>query len=769
MKPDRLASFIELYREEVERVFRFHFSRSGDWALAQALTAETFFDAMRFYDPRRIGLGRKRIWLWRVAVLAHDRRASGLDGSALSGDLLPSQEQVAAYARAAKSAAVLENLPRIEADALALLWFADLLPEEISDILGQDVERLHGLFGHPIDPERRKLAHSLHPVGSFSQHLENDLRERAANQGAPVLSLESPLIWRARYQLRGFFTWSLRILLILVMLYLIIQAWSSFTHSSGFLPLNPTPAGPPTLAPTPTPEFLFHPLVDDLIVADAAGSLRLYSLSGGTYSAQLTEAGFLPDRHLPFNIQPQISPDGKWLAIVRPGVEDTWLVSLETHEQRQISSSAVRLNWAPDGSSAVYVDPLDRRRLDRYQVEKKRTDELLQTSGDQILAAVFSPESDWLAFVTYRTGSRPADGEIGFLVTSQDLHSSWEMSRTPVPAGFSPGRDYLMFTLDGKEIWFPAAHLALNDSSWTIRTLVGEPFADLLGDPFHPSGFGGQPIAPTARVLLSPDRTKIAEVLKRIDNDSPAILAVNRDPLADRFQWITYYGEIDALSWASDSESLFVERLGAAGPLVMRVDADSGANVILLEHTRLVGSRSMLRKESLRFAPRSDLNPLGMTAETDPRKTVSLPGGKVMLRVPQSWAVWQKGDGVTNSSLLLANFSLSDALDWGGLPAGFLTISIQSFNADRDGPRPFETLVKDLVGDGPSAALVRKIRLGSGDAYRLDFPPYDGMDHTIILMHTANGYSMLDATPLSLANRDAFEAVLSTIQVDPTP
>ena len=102
MKAELLESFLELYHEEMEGVFRFHSVRCADWITAQAYTVETFITALQFYDPLKIGPGRKRVWLWRIAFLAKERQLKGVDGLAYSGDLLPTQEQLASYVHTAQ-------------------------------------------------------------------------------------------------------------------------------------------------------------------------------------------------------------------------------------------------------------------------------------------------------------------------------------------------------------------------------------------------------------------------------------------------------------------------------------------------------------------------------------------------------------------------------------------------------------------------------------------------------------------------------------------
>jgi DNA-directed RNA polymerase specialized sigma24 family protein len=230
MQPELSASFLELYHEEVEGVFRFHMVRCADWIAAQAFTVETFITAMRFYDPRKIGPGRKRVWLWRIALLAKERPQKGIDGLVYSGDLLPTQEQLGHYARAAQMSAEMESGPHNERDALALLYAGNLVPEEIQEILGEDLQRVEEWIGRRADAEQAKLVLGLRPVGYFYNHLEGDLRKRAETQSKRRFNLDGPQVWLARYRLRSLLMWVLRFVLLLGLSYLILNAWNSYTR-----------------------------------------------------------------------------------------------------------------------------------------------------------------------------------------------------------------------------------------------------------------------------------------------------------------------------------------------------------------------------------------------------------------------------------------------------------------------------------------------------------------------------------------------------------
>ena len=228
MKAELLESFLELYHEEMEGVFRFHSVRCADWITAQAYTVETFITALQFYDPLKIGPGRKRVWLWRIAFLAKERQLKGVDGLAYSGDLLPTQEQLASYVHTAQLNAQMASASQGEQDVLFLYYASDLVPEEIQEIIGEDLARVQDWLSRQAGEETLRLIRSLRPVGYFFNRLESELRKRAERSPRRGMSLDGPMVWLARYRLRSVLMWIFRFALLLALTYLLLRAWNAY-------------------------------------------------------------------------------------------------------------------------------------------------------------------------------------------------------------------------------------------------------------------------------------------------------------------------------------------------------------------------------------------------------------------------------------------------------------------------------------------------------------------------------------------------------------
>lgn len=160
------AAFGELYDRHANAVYNYCFRRSGDWALAEDLTATVFLEAWR--KRRRVTFDREDgvlPWLYAVANNVHrnDARAHRRFARFL-GDLVAIQrtgrdasEQLADEDEMRAVLAAVQRLPRREQDVLALCVFGDLSYEQAAAALRV-----------PIGTVRSRLARARSRLGELS-------------------------------------------------------------------------------------------------------------------------------------------------------------------------------------------------------------------------------------------------------------------------------------------------------------------------------------------------------------------------------------------------------------------------------------------------------------------------------------------------------------------------------------------------------------------------------------------------------------------------
>jgi RNA polymerase sigma factor (sigma-70 family) len=132
-------AFGELYERHANAIYNYCFRRSGDWALAEDLTATVFLEAWR--RRRKVTFDREDAvlpWLFAVANNVHRNHARGHRRLArFLGELVvgahggrePS-EQVTEEEELRRVLAAVSRIPRREQDVLALCVFGDLSYEQ---------------------------------------------------------------------------------------------------------------------------------------------------------------------------------------------------------------------------------------------------------------------------------------------------------------------------------------------------------------------------------------------------------------------------------------------------------------------------------------------------------------------------------------------------------------------------------------------------------------------------------------------------------------
>jgi RNA polymerase sigma-70 factor (ECF subfamily) len=137
-------NFSEVYQRYVHDVHRFSLYRSGDPALADDLTAETFVHA--FWGARDVQVDTVKAYLLAIArnlyrnVMARERRAVPIHAIPEPAQPIPSSERTAAGRQALSNALrAIQKLPDQQREALVLAIDQDLRYPQIAAILGCSV------------------------------------------------------------------------------------------------------------------------------------------------------------------------------------------------------------------------------------------------------------------------------------------------------------------------------------------------------------------------------------------------------------------------------------------------------------------------------------------------------------------------------------------------------------------------------------------------------------------------------------------------------
>jgi len=160
-------TFGQLYEQHADRIYRYHLVRTGDPALAEDLTAETFHAALEGFARYRPGKGSHAAWLAGIArhKLADSyrrRRTLPLDlvdeRAAPAASAAPTEETVQRRLQMAAVAAAMKHISPDRAEALALHFFAGLTLEDAGAAMGRNSEAVKKLVQRGLADLRRSLA-----------------------------------------------------------------------------------------------------------------------------------------------------------------------------------------------------------------------------------------------------------------------------------------------------------------------------------------------------------------------------------------------------------------------------------------------------------------------------------------------------------------------------------------------------------------------------------------------------------------------------------
>ncbi len=146
MKGGRIVNeFEQIYREHFGDVYRYILNLSRDEHIAEEITAETFFSALKSIDKFR-GDCEIRVWLCQIAKhcylsylrrVSHSRDFSDDELTRIPDLAEPPDERAANRDEAARVRAILHRLPEQYREVFMWRVFAELSFKQIGEIFGK--------------------------------------------------------------------------------------------------------------------------------------------------------------------------------------------------------------------------------------------------------------------------------------------------------------------------------------------------------------------------------------------------------------------------------------------------------------------------------------------------------------------------------------------------------------------------------------------------------------------------------------------------------
>jgi len=203
-------------------------------------------------------------------------------------------------------------------------------------------------------------------------------------------------VWSGVLMMRGFLH---RIeLLAIVLLCLPLIACTSRLEPVPALGVTPTSAWDVAISDL----VILFARDDDLWRTDLSGELLEQLTEGGTLNWGMENGG---DDWMQASVYrpPQVSPDGRWIALSQTGL-DLILVDVATHTQTRLPRpGAPIVAWSPDSCHFAYApEPFDGAELYLYDIRSDRTERVVTIeedgSGMGIKEVVWSPDGRYIAF-----------------------------------------------------------------------------------------------------------------------------------------------------------------------------------------------------------------------------------------------------------------------------------------------------------------------------------------------------------------------------------
>jgi RNA polymerase sigma-70 factor, ECF subfamily len=158
------AAFGDLYDCHVERIYRFIASRVRDGRLAEDITQEVFFSALKNMPKYRDTGASFSAWLYRIAcnaIVTHYRRSRNEVGvESLTGVAATTEGVLDAVVRREGSRRIwqaIDRLPPRQREAMRLKFSADLSMEGVARAMGTSPAAIKLLVHRAVQRLRREL------------------------------------------------------------------------------------------------------------------------------------------------------------------------------------------------------------------------------------------------------------------------------------------------------------------------------------------------------------------------------------------------------------------------------------------------------------------------------------------------------------------------------------------------------------------------------------------------------------------------------------
>lgn len=158
------AAFGTLYDRHVQRVYRFVYARVHERSLAEDITEEVFFSALKAMPAYRYSGACFSSWLYRIAanaVTSHYRRARNeVDLETVADLAAPTESVVDAVVRRDRSRQIwqaIDRLPSRQREAMRLKFSADLSLEDVGRVMGTSPGAIKLLIYRAVQELRREL------------------------------------------------------------------------------------------------------------------------------------------------------------------------------------------------------------------------------------------------------------------------------------------------------------------------------------------------------------------------------------------------------------------------------------------------------------------------------------------------------------------------------------------------------------------------------------------------------------------------------------